>query len=98
MHLLAPKGDFRAPGAKPFINVRFWELFWRPGTGEVHFLPKKCGIPAEYRNSTKMLVFAMKSALFAKSYFSHKVYFLRKGSLFDFSTFREKCILKEHFS
>ena len=36
VRLLAPKGDFRAPRAKPFINTRFWELFWRPGTGKVH--------------------------------------------------------------
>ena len=45
--LLGPKWDFGAPGAKPFINTTFWELFWRPWGGKTDFggqKPKSCKI------------------------------------------------------
>ena len=35
--LLGPKWDLGAPGAKLVINVRFWELFWRPRGGTADF-------------------------------------------------------------
>ena len=53
--LLGPKWDLGAPGAKLVINVRFWELFWRPRGGKADFggrKQKKCNFPwnpAEYR-------------------------------------------------
>ena len=52
--LLGPRMDFWAPGAKPFITVRFWEVFWRPRTGKGHFLLKKSGIPPKIRNFTEI--------------------------------------------
>ena len=43
--LWGPEWDFRGPCVKPFINTTFWEVFWRPRTGKVHFYQKK-GNPA----------------------------------------------------
>ena len=51
---LGPRIDFCGPGAKPFINIRFWEVFWRPRTGKGHFLLKNSGIPPKIRNSTEI--------------------------------------------
>ena len=45
--LLGPKWDLGAPGAKPFINATFWELFRRPRGGKTDFggqKPKSCKI------------------------------------------------------
>ena len=33
--LWAPNAPFWVPCSKPFINVRFWEVFWGPRTGKV---------------------------------------------------------------
>jgi hypothetical protein len=49
--LFRPESVFWEPGSKPFINARFWEVFWRPGTGKVHFLPKKSEIAPQNRKS-----------------------------------------------
>ena len=57
--LLGPECDFRVPCVKPFINVRFWEVFWRPKTGKVHFTQK-------VRNSAPKPEFYQKAVLGAK--------------------------------
>ena len=51
--LFGPRIDFWAPRAKPLINVRFWEVFWRPPTEKITPLPKKGGFPPQNRKSTK---------------------------------------------
>ena len=38
--LFGPEWDFGGPCVKPFINTTFWEVFWRPRAGKVHFSPK----------------------------------------------------------
>ena len=53
--LLGPESNFWAPCVKPFKNTRFWEVFWRPRTGNVDFWPKKSGIPPKNRDFTKKL-------------------------------------------
>ena len=59
--LFGPKCDFSAPRVKPFINIRFWEVFWGTKTGKVHFSHRKCGIPPQNRISTKKAVWGTKS-------------------------------------
>ena len=70
--LLGPECDFRVPCVKPFINVRFWEVFWRPGTGKEHFLRKKCEIPPRNRISSKKRFWARKCPFSRKGGKSHE--------------------------
>ena len=72
--LFRPESVLREPGSKPFINTRFWEVFWRPGTGKVHFLPKNQKLCPKTRNprksvfGPKMCNFGAKAANLPKRY------------------------------
>ncbi len=52
--LFGPEWDFGGPCVKPFINTTFWEVFWRPRTGKVHFSPKNWKFRPKTGNSQKM--------------------------------------------
>ncbi len=64
--LFGPESVLREPGSKGFINIRFWEVFWRPGTGKVHFLPKKSEIAPQNRKFAKKRFWAQKVQLSRK--------------------------------
>ena len=58
MSLFGPESVFWGPGSEPFINISFWEVFWRPETGDMHFLQKKVGNFAPKPEFAKKAVFA----------------------------------------
>ncbi len=52
--LFGPEWDFGGPCVKPFINTTYWEVFWRPRAGKVHFSPKNWKFRPKTGNSQKM--------------------------------------------
>ena len=63
--IFGPESVFWEPGSETFINVSFWELFWRPRAGKVRFGPKKLEISPQNRIFLKNR-FCAKSWDFAK--------------------------------
>ena len=60
--LFGPEWDFGGPCVKPFINTMFWEVFWRPRAGKVHFSPKNW----KFRPKTEI---RRKCSFFVKKWF-----------------------------
>ena len=71
--LFGPEWDFGGPCVKPFINTTFWEVFWRPRTGKVHFSPKNWKFCPKTRNSQKILFLCEKVIFSQKCAKPHEV-------------------------
>ena len=65
VHFGPPNATWWVPCSKPFINTRFWDVFWGPRTGKCNFPHKS----TEYRqnpNFHQKAVFGVKSAFPAR--------------------------------
>ncbi len=71
--LFGPEWDFGGPCVKPFINTTFWEVFWRPRAGKVHFSPKNWKFRPKTGNSQKMLFLCEKVILLQQCAKPHEV-------------------------
>ena len=72
MSLFGPESVFWGPGSEPFINISFWEVFWRPRAGKVRFGPKKLEFPLQNRIFMEKAVSAPKDGILRKPGNAHE--------------------------